>query len=131
MHTIRRARGSTRPITLTLEEADDPYDLTGCTVTMYMMDYAYWWGEDFNGPDSRHRQSLSTQRGATLKVSGASCDLDADPTTGRFSWTPTATDTDTPGKYILQPHFVFADASVDDAEPIILYVTPSLKALAS
>ena len=42
---VRRARGSTRPITLTILIGDDKQDLTGATVTIYVLDTQYYRGK--------------------------------------------------------------------------------------
>lgn len=126
---VYRGRGSTRPITFTVEEADEPKNLTGATVTMYMIDTDYWVGEDFDNPNSYYSRTEVPSR-SNLKVSGASCVLDADPTTGVFSWTPTAAQMDTPSIYWLQPKIVFSDGSIEYPEPVKLRIYPSLAALA-
>lgn len=125
---VRRARGSTRPITLTILIGDDKQDLTGATVTIYVLDTQYYRGTDYDAPYT----NVSNYAGpGTLKVDGASATVAANQTTnkGEVTWTPTSTHTDTPGMYWLQPWVVFADSSEDAPEPIRFEVYDSLKAL--
>lgn len=129
---IRRARGSTRTIAFTIMKGDTPLSLSGATVTMYLIDAQHWQGRDYDAPYSRFNRISSTSPSA-IKVNGASCTPDADQSAnpGLCEWTPSATDLDTAGTYVMQPWIVFADNEEDAPEPIWLEVFASIKALAS
>lgn len=126
---IHRARGSTRPVTFTILIGDTAQDLTGCTVTVYLLDAQYWKGRDYDTPGSRF--NYRTVPTGSLKVDGASCTIAADQSadTGEATWTPGATDLDTAGMYWFQPWVVFSDASEDGPEPILFEVYESLESL--
>lgn len=127
---IERAQGSTTPIRFRIEAGDAGQVLTGATVTMYLIDTQYWQGEDFDPPYAAH--GLSFLPPTTIKVKGATCVPDADQVNnpGVCSWTPGASDLDTPGDWWMQPKVAYSDGTVDAPPPIRLRVYPTIFSLA-
>lgn len=139
-NTIRVATGHTKPITLPVLRDDHGavIDLTGATVTLYMMDSRFWLGEDFDIPHTIAYTSSIAGHDATIKINGGTVAVTGSHPDWVLTYTPDSDDFDTPGTYVWQCRIV--DDSVDMYSPLlgqgsedppsIIRVTPGLKRLA-
>lgn len=93
--TISMYRGDSYPITFTLTDSStgNPLDLTGCSLIMTVDALA-------EPPDDTSM---------LFEITGV---LDADPETGKVSFTPTSTDTATPGSYFYDVQLTDADGNI-------------------
>lgn len=92
---ITMYRGDSYPITLTLTDKTSgaSINLTGCTLLMTV-------------------DSLAEPPDDTTKLFEVSGVLDADPTTGKATFTPTSTHTATPGSYFYDVQLTDADGNI-------------------
>ena len=92
---ITMYRGDSYPITLALTDktSGNPIDLTGCTLLLTV--------------DSLEEPPDDTT--ALFDIPGV---LDADPTTGKVTFTPTSTDTGTPGSYFYDVQLTDGDGNI-------------------
>lgn len=104
------SQGETRAITDTLRhpQTDEVLDLTGCTVTFYLIDTQFWLGQKFSPPYPGETVVLDTD---ALKVDGASVTITG-ATSGAVSYSPAAEDFDTPGTYFRQYKVVDGSSKV-------------------
>lgn len=93
--SITMYRGDSYPITLTLTDANTKaaIDLTGCSLVMT-------WDTLQDPPDG------------STKVAEIAGVLDADPATGKVTFTPTVTDTATVGVYYYDVQLTDADSNI-------------------
>lgn len=135
-YDLEVSRGDTLPIVFTLRNNGAAVNLTGSTITFYMIEARNWRGQDFDAPLSAWNGGTSNASGiGGLKVNAAAVTLTT-AASGIVTVTPTSAWFDTPGDYLYQFKVVYGDGTIEHVPTLLgeplprLRVGPGLSALA-
>lgn len=127
-YDLEVSRGDTLPITFTIKNNNVAIDVTGATITFYLIHADNYRGKDFDAPLSQwNGGSSGTGVGiGGLKVDAASVTLTT-AASGIVTVNPTSTWFDTPGDYIYQFKVVYGDGTIEHVPPLIEEPLPRLR----
>jgi hypothetical protein len=127
-YDIEVSRGDTLPIEFTIKNNGTAIDVTGCTITFYMIHAQNFLGYDHDAPLSQWNGGSNTTVVGIggLKVNGAAVTLTT-PASGIVTVTPESDWFDTPGEYLYQFHVVYGDGTIESVPTLLEEPLPRLR----